>query len=67
MTNTLDCHVQDGTSEGLPLVVRLSFFELVSRAAFTKTYQEKIYWEIWRIQLRIVTSSQSAEGKSPGG
>lgn len=54
---------QDGTSEGLPLVVRLSFFELVSRAAFTKTYQEKIYWEIWRIQLRIVTSSQSAEDR----
>lgn len=45
-------------------MVRLSFYELVSRAAFTKTYQEKVYWEIWRIQLKIVTSNQSVEGES---
>lgn len=53
--------MQGSESEGIPFAVRLSFFELVNRAGFS-SYQDKVYWEVWKIQLRLVTGSQNSTG-----
>jgi autophagy-related protein 101 len=45
--------------DAMPFTVRLAFYELVSKAGFSSTYQEKVYWEIWKIHLQIVHASQS--------
>jgi hypothetical protein len=55
--------MQGSESEGIPFAVKLSFYELVNRAGFSSTYQEKVYWEVWKIQLKVLTScSQNSAG-----
>jgi hypothetical protein len=62
------CHgysyvMQGSDSEGIPFAVKLSFYEVVNRAGFSSAYQEKVYWEVWKIQLRVLTGcSQNSTG-----
>jgi hypothetical protein len=60
----LDFHTEcmQGSEDGIPFAVRLSFYELVNKAGFSSTYQEKVYWEVWKIQLKVVNASQSSAG-----
>lgn len=54
--------MQKPESEGIPFSVRLSFYELVNRAGFSTAYQDKVYWEVWKIQLKVVTGCQNSAG-----
>lgn len=54
--------MQASEGDGVRFTVRLSFYELVNKAGFSSTYQEKIYWEVWKIQLKVVSACQNPAG-----
>lgn len=54
--------LQGPQSDGTPFAVKLSFYELVNRAGFSSTYQDKVYWEVWKIQLKVVAGSHTSTG-----
>ena len=53
--------LQAASETSLPFVVKLSFYETRTKQGIVRPYQEKVFWEEWRIRLRLV-QSQSASG-----
>jgi hypothetical protein len=53
---------QQQDAAGFPFVVRLSFYEARTKQGLVRPYQEKVFWEVWRIHLRLVGGGRSAAG-----
>jgi hypothetical protein len=54
-------NVQSDT-ERFPFTVKLSFYEARTKQGIVRPYQEKVFWEVWRVHLRLVQASQSQAG-----
>ena len=46
--------LQGPSSDGVPLAVQLAFYESRTKQGLVRPYQEKVFWERWRIRLRLV-------------
>lgn len=42
--------------EGFPFVVRLSFYEATTRQGLLSTYEDRVFWETWTINMRLISA-----------
>lgn len=50
---------------GLPVSVKLAFFEVRKKQGIMRPYEEKVFWEVWRIRLRLIDAPVSKAGVPP--